>query len=519
MKYTKEILVKNYFDIHEFYSNIYGNNRTIILMQVGSFHECYCTDKKGLNLVKLAAELDVSCPLKNGKKPISSSNPRMLGFPVYVVHNFIEKLCNLNFTVVLIDQVTPPPKPKRDVVGIYSPATYIENNKLYSESKPTYLTSIVIDYNKKNNQPLFVVGICTYDLTTGNGNFLECYSQLDDTMLALDETLRFLESFPSREVIFNFNKKLENKINNLSKEDIISYLNLKKENIFELKEFKKLKKISYQKDLIERIFPSENQIDTIDYLGLSFYNWARLSLTMLIQYTKDHQKILLNKLKPPVIYNNNDVLFLGNRAIDQLDVLPSPVKPTSLFQVVNFTRSSLGKRYLRDCLSRPFIDHSKINTRYEIIELINKNKLGTELGDMLSDIYDLERLNRRLEIENMHPFELYHFYYSYRQIIDVVKFLPEKIKDKLELDISTLDKLVELTKYLEKVFDLDSMMNLNFTNYKEEENCFFNEGINSELDDLQKKIDSSIHLWFSYREGTGDYFYFQGRRIWTQKSE
>ena len=40
MNYPKEILVKDYFDIHEFYSNIYGNNRTIILMQVGSFYEC-----------------------------------------------------------------------------------------------------------------------------------------------------------------------------------------------------------------------------------------------------------------------------------------------------------------------------------------------------------------------------------------------------------------------------------------------------------------------------------------------
>jgi DNA mismatch repair protein MutS len=491
MKYPKEIFVKDYFEIHEYYSNIYGNNRTIILMQVGSFHECYCTNNKGLDLLKLAAELDVSSPLKNGKKPISSSNPRMLGFPIYVVHNFIEKLCNLNFTVVLINQVTSPPKPKREVVGIYSPATYIENNKLYSESKPTYLTSIIIDYNKKNNQPLFVVGISTYDLTTGHGNFFECYSQPNDTMLALDETLRFLESFPSREVIFHFNKKLENKINNLGREDIISYLNLKKDNIFELPEFKKLKKISYQKDLIERIFPSENQIDTIDYLGLSFYNWSRLALTMLLQYTKDHQKILLKKLRPPVIYNNNDVLFLGNRALDQLDVLPSPIKPTSLFQVINFTRSSLGKRYLRDCLSRPLINKEKIKVRSDIIELIINKKLGDELGDMLSDIYDLERLNRRLEIENMHPFELYHFYYSYRQVIDIIKFLPDNIKEKLELDTSTLNQLAELTKYLEKVFDLDYMMNLNFTNYKEEEKSFFNEGIHKELDDLQKKINSS----------------------------
>ena len=69
MKYKKEILVKDYFEIHDHYSKIYGKNRTIILMQVGSFHECYCTNDRGLDLIKLASELDVSCPLKNGKKP------------------------------------------------------------------------------------------------------------------------------------------------------------------------------------------------------------------------------------------------------------------------------------------------------------------------------------------------------------------------------------------------------------------------------------------------------------------
>ena len=53
MKYPKEILVKDYFEVHDYYSKIYGENKTIILMQVGSFHECYCVDKKkGLNLIK-----------------------------------------------------------------------------------------------------------------------------------------------------------------------------------------------------------------------------------------------------------------------------------------------------------------------------------------------------------------------------------------------------------------------------------------------------------------------------------
>ena len=67
MKYPKEIKVKDYFTIHNYYSQTYGENRTIILMQVGSFHECYCTNEDGLDLVSLAKKLDVVCTKKNNK--------------------------------------------------------------------------------------------------------------------------------------------------------------------------------------------------------------------------------------------------------------------------------------------------------------------------------------------------------------------------------------------------------------------------------------------------------------------
>ena len=142
--YDKEIFVKDYFKIHKCYASIYGLDKTIILMQVGSFHEAYCNDDNGLDLVTLAQKLDVVCTKKNGNKELSDSNPRMMGFPIHVTHNFIEKLINLNYTVVLIDQTTEPPEPKREITGIYSPATYLEKNN----SKNCNLVSIVIDKTK-----------------------------------------------------------------------------------------------------------------------------------------------------------------------------------------------------------------------------------------------------------------------------------------------------------------------------------------------------------------------------------
>ena len=131
----------------EYYINDYGN-------QIKNFVESVFLR---LREIKLASELDVSCPLKNGKKPISSSNPRMLGFPIYVVHNFIEKLCNLNFTVVLIDQVTKPPKPKREVVGIYLSSHPLEEYKREIENFTSADLSILDDLNKLKNKDFYLL--------------------------------------------------------------------------------------------------------------------------------------------------------------------------------------------------------------------------------------------------------------------------------------------------------------------------------------------------------------------------
>ena len=65
MEYPKEIFVKDYFEIHNYYTNIYGKDRTIVLMQVGSFHECYQTNDQGFNLNKISDILNMIVSKKN----------------------------------------------------------------------------------------------------------------------------------------------------------------------------------------------------------------------------------------------------------------------------------------------------------------------------------------------------------------------------------------------------------------------------------------------------------------------
>ena len=77
---------------------------------------------------------------------VSLKNPYLMGFPSVALEKFLNILLDNNFTVVIIDQVTPPPKPKREVTGIYSPGTYINN--LSTDSDSNFILSIFVNEEK-----------------------------------------------------------------------------------------------------------------------------------------------------------------------------------------------------------------------------------------------------------------------------------------------------------------------------------------------------------------------------------
>jgi len=66
----KHTLHVEYLLLQEKYSNIYNKDKTIVLMQVGGFHECYATKTRGYNLHKLGNLLKtvVSKKIKKFKK-------------------------------------------------------------------------------------------------------------------------------------------------------------------------------------------------------------------------------------------------------------------------------------------------------------------------------------------------------------------------------------------------------------------------------------------------------------------
>lgn len=481
MNYPKKIFVKDYFEIHDYYEKIYGKNRTIVLIQVGAFHECYGAPGLGLNLENLAQELDVVCTAKNKNLDINKKNPKMLGFPIHVLDNFIEKLMDLNYTVVVIDQITEPPNPKRQVTRIESPATFI--NKTKSFYTPSYLVSLVFDKMSKNN-PILIAGMTAYDISTGKGYFYETYSTKNDINIGLDNTIRFLEMFPPKEIILYFNVKDDEKISNLTPDEITSYLKINKNIIYKLPDFKKYFQSKHQKYVISQYFNFENQLSLFDNLEMNNYHWTRVSFTAIIDYIASHQPNLLTKINPPTLFSNKNNLFLGNRAISQLSVINNDNK--SLFNLVNYCKTCIGRRYLREQLTNPIYQPSVLEERYNYISIFSENQMNQHIEQYLDNIYDMDKIIRKMEIKINHPYELYQLYQSINSILKIAVKLEEFNVD-FDFDYNILN---EISTYLENNFNIDNIDKINFINFLETDISMFKPNVSQPIDETFDKINT-----------------------------
>ena len=197
------MIIDDYFDELIKYQDKYGI-KTIILMEVGSFFEMYGVDneKEKIGDLKKITEL-LGLTLSRRNKSIienSRQNAQMAGFGTAFLKKYLSTLINNGYTVVLIEQTTPPPNPIREVTQIFSPGTYIDEcNTPYSNN----ITCIYIEnlecYKTKKN--IYSCGLSTIDLSTGKCNIYENFTKFGDNNALLEDIYRYIETNTPKELI------------------------------------------------------------------------------------------------------------------------------------------------------------------------------------------------------------------------------------------------------------------------------------------------------------------------------
>ena len=300
------------------YKTLYGNENTIILIQLGSFYEMCYNDELNIgepNIKYICEELLQIVPGEKTYKDNTTNIQKkylMGGFPMIAEEKYLTYLLNNNYTIVIVDQITEPPNPDRKVTKILSPGTDI----LYNKRTTNFLLSIYIEGYKHNNKNLIQVGITAIDLATGKNYLHYIQNNNHDNQHCLDEISRFINFYNPIELIF------QTKNYKLTNDDILSYWDIN-HNCFRINHYDDIKyeKIQFQVKEFKKVFKFSTMLNPISELHLDRKNECKMSFLYMILYVRDHKSDLLNNIQLPQEQLDIHNLTLTSNSIRQLNIV------------------------------------------------------------------------------------------------------------------------------------------------------------------------------------------------------
>ena len=148
-------------------------------------------------------------------------------------------------------------------------------------------------------------------------------------------------------------------------------------------------------------------------------------------------------------YDPREYLLLDRIALESLEIFDVRAvhghESRTLVEVVDETACALGRRKLDDWLRRPLLDEGRITARHDAVEgLVAAPQVRERLADLLSSVYDLERLVSRVSRGRATARDL-------RSLHDTLAVVPDVKARLAEADAERLQSLRERLDPLEDV--------------------------------------------------------------------
>ena len=467
-----KLLTEIYFELQKHFEAKYGEN-TIILMEIGSFFELYEVNNDELKIGKakeIAELLNIQLTRKN-KNIVENSikNPLLAGVPTVSIERYLARLINSKkYTIVMVKQKGLPPKVQRYVSNVISPGT---NFEYQTEAIESNLVSLTID----ENQGIYSVGYAAIDVTTGKTIVNEMHSNRDDKTYALDVVFNLLQTYNTAEVIVT----LQNK--QIDKEWLSSYLELGQ---FSTTFNEKHCKIAYQNELFKRVYQINSFLSPIEYLDLERYPYTTEALAILIEFIIEHDEAIIAKMNHPIFLGESRYLYLGNNALEQLGVISRNKSDVTLLQLIDKTSTAFGKRLLRERLLNPIVDREILEKRYELTQKLLPH--SEQYDTNLKNIYDLERITRRIKLQKLHPVELTYIMMS---LIAIEQLLNDALQHNITIERNLIDEVSEFKSYLEQTFNLDVCARFRIEQINDN---IFKNGVYPAIDSILEKQNHEI---------------------------
>jgi DNA mismatch repair protein MutS len=370
------------------------NPDSILFFRLGDFYEMFFEDA-----VIAAPVLEVQLTSRDK----SSANPiPMCGIPYHAAGNYIQKLIQKGFKVAICEQTEVPVSGKagktiikREVARVVTPSL-VGDPDLVSESSSHLLLAI-------RELPEGSYEIAILDLLGGELRVGHVFSEesLWDWILRLSPKEFLVENLENHSWVCELKKRFPQTL------------------------------ITVRKDF--------------------FTEGALAAAKSYLRETQKNEKEA--HFSEPLSLNANEGMRLDATALHSLEILKSHSasgEGASLLSVLDHCLTPMGRRTLKDWLSRPLVCAEEISKRHEAVEeCVNDPALLDNLKSELSGIRDLERLTSKTALGLSMPRDLV-------AIREILKHLP-RIKARLlgarsalfKTFGTELDSLSELTETLE----------------------------------------------------------------------
>ncbi len=419
-------VMKQYYDIKIKYPN------EIVLFQLGDFYEMFFEDA---NIISRDLELTLT-----GKKAGLKERIPMCGVPLNSIDDYLKKMLDLGYTLVIVDQV------QSNELG----NTLVNREVSKVVSKGTYLS------NQNDNN---FIGALTkedyYYLSYGDVSTGELYYLKSDKFKDVESEIINNQII---EIVIN-NGKLQTEVQNLIKNNII---------------IKKIDETQVVKNDLDIKFNNSSQKLLLDYLSYTQVG--------KIQQFKTFKEVELKKS-----------MFLSYNTQNQLELIQTNQEGeyiNSLFWYLNETTTAMGKRLLKKYILHPLVNEKAIVSRQKIInQYISNPILLEQTKDLLKQIYDFERLIGKVINSSITPKEIEKLKISLRVLPDLYLLFKENINDQDEININFLTSLNELYEFLNTVIIEDAPQTTKDGN-------FIKKGYNKEIDEL-RNIKNDSNVWLS----------------------
>jgi DNA mismatch repair protein MutS len=342
----------------------------ILFFRLGDFYETFDQDAE-----ITARELDIVLTSRNVAK---GTRVPMAGIPHHAAENYLARLIERGYHVAICEQVGDEPVKglfPRKVVRVVTPGTLVETGLLPGDAN-NYLASVVVQDSR--------AGVAFVDITTGEFAATEL-------------------SGP------DINSILRAELTRLKPAEILHPQGLELNNGFS-GHATSLPGWRYEGARCQEELLRHFRASSLDGFGLRGLPLAVRAAGAILQYLNDTQPAALKLLNSISSYTLNDFMTLDaatRRNLELTETIRTGDQKGSLLGVLDSTITPMGKRLIKQWVSKPLLDVDLIRSRQAGVEVFfSDGLLRAGLRAALHHLGDLERLTTQIVRSTAQPRDL-----------------------------------------------------------------------------------------------------------------